>query len=57
RIEGLCIDLKIPSRLRDLGVERKQIPALVSGSRGNSMSGNPRDVSDDRLAQILEQMW
>jgi alcohol dehydrogenase class IV len=57
RIESLCRELGIPSRLRDLGVTQNQIPALVSGSKGNSMSGNPRDVGDDELHEILERMW
>ena len=56
RIESLCRDIGIPSRLKDLGVTRNQIPALVSGSKGNSMSGNPRDVGDEELRQILERM-
>ncbi len=56
-IEKLCRDLKIPSRLRDLNVEREQLPQIVAGSRGNSMAGNPRDLSDDELLQILEANW
>ncbi len=57
RIERLCHQVGIPSRLRDIGVLQEQIPSLVTGSRGNSMSGNPRDVSDEELRAILEQLW
>ena len=57
RIESLCKSLNIPSRLRDIGVKHEQLAALVPGSRGNSMSGNPREVSDARLTQILAEMW
>lgn len=57
RIESLCETLNIPARLRDIGVRHDQLAALVPGSRGNSMSGNPRDVSDHKLAEILEEMW
>jgi glycerol dehydrogenase-like iron-containing ADH family enzyme len=57
RIVELCRDVGIPPRLREIGVGIEQLPALVSGSRGNSMSGNPRDVSDQELLQILQQMW
>lgn len=57
RIENLCRTVGIPSRLRDIGVRRDQIAVLVPGSRGNSMSGNPRDVSDGELRQLLEQLW
>jgi alcohol dehydrogenase class IV len=57
RIEQLCVSLGIPQRLRELGVRQEQLPALVKGSRGNSMSGNPRDVSDEELRDILEKYW
>ncbi len=49
--------LGIPQRLSELGVTREQLPALAKGSRGNSMDGNPCDVSDDKLRTILEQVW
>ena len=57
RIESLCKSLSIPRRLRDIGVRHEQLATLVPASRGNSMSGNPRDISDHKLAQILEAMW
>jgi alcohol dehydrogenase class IV len=57
RIEGLCRDVGIPARLREIGVAIDQLPALVHGSRGNSMSGNPRDVGDDELLELLQKMW
>lgn len=57
RIENLCKTVKIPARLREVGVLQEQIPGLVKGSRGNSMSGNPRDVSDSELTTLLEQLW
>jgi alcohol dehydrogenase class IV len=57
RIEQLCRTVGIPRRLRDLGVRPEQLPVLISGSRGSSMSGNPRDVPDDELKTILEQLW
>lgn len=57
RIESLCELLEVPSRLRDLGVRQDQLAELVPGSRGNSMSGNPREISDDKLAQILDSLW
>jgi alcohol dehydrogenase class IV len=56
RIDTLLIELKIPSRLSEVGVKREQIPAIVRDSRGNSMSGNPRDLSDEELTRILEEM-
>jgi alcohol dehydrogenase class IV len=56
RIEMLLGDLKIPRRLSEIGVKREQIPAIVRDSRGNSMSANPRDLSDEELTNILEEM-
>ena len=57
RIERLCREVQIPARLRDVGVRQDQLPLLVPGSRGNSMSCNPRDVSDEELRNLLEQLW
>lgn len=57
RIESLCREIRIPARLRDIGVKSEQLPALVSSSRGNSMSGNPRDLSDEELLRVLESSW
>jgi alcohol dehydrogenase class IV len=56
-IESLCRDVGIPPRLRDLGVTREQIPPLVIGSHGNSLGGNPRELSDAELTEILEAAW
>lgn len=55
-IRDLCLQIDIPQRLSDIGVQADQLPAIVQSSRGNSMSGNPRDLSDAELLQILEDM-
>jgi alcohol dehydrogenase class IV len=55
-IERIARNIGIPPRLSAVGVERPMIPALVKGSRGNSMDGNPRDVSDEELTKLLEAM-
>ncbi|HUQ69744.1 MAG TPA: iron-containing alcohol dehydrogenase [Planctomycetaceae bacterium] len=57
RIAELCRVVGIPQRLRELGVLQEQIPALVTASHGNSLSGNPRDVTDDDLRGLLEAVW
>ncbi|MBS0205147.1 MAG: iron-containing alcohol dehydrogenase [Planctomycetes bacterium] len=57
RIDRLCREVQIPARLRDVGVRQDQLPILVQGSRGNSMSCNPRDVSDEELQERLERLW
>ncbi len=46
RVDQLCREVGVPRRLSELGITREQIPALVRDSRGNSMSGNPRDLDD-----------
>jgi len=55
-IERLVRDLGIPSRLSQLGVQLEQLPALVEGSRGNSLSGNPREVTTEALNELLTAM-
>jgi alcohol dehydrogenase class IV len=52
----LCDALHVPSRLGQLGVRSEQLDNLVTGSRGNSMNGNPRQLSDPELRSLLEQM-
>ena len=56
RVEALCAAVGIPQRLGEIGVRREHLPELVRGSRGNSMSGNPRELSDEELQQLLEEM-
>ncbi len=52
-IDELAAAIKIPTRLGELGVKPDQLPALVAGSHGNSLDGNPRDVSDAALIELL----
>jgi alcohol dehydrogenase class IV len=56
RIEAICQSVNIPSKLSGLGVTKSQLPEIVKSSRGNSMSGNPRELTDDELQEILEGM-
>jgi alcohol dehydrogenase class IV len=55
-IEKICDRVGVPRRLSQVGVRREQIPALVKSSRGSSMSGNPRELSDEELTAILEDI-
>lgn len=55
-VEYLCERIQIPKTLTALGVSRDQIPDIVASSRGNSMSGNPKEISDDELTTLLEAM-
>ncbi len=54
QVTSVAAQIGIPGRLSALGVRREQVPDLVLGSHGNSLSGNPRDVSDSELEAILE---
>jgi alcohol dehydrogenase class IV len=55
-IETLCRELSIPRRLSDLGVRREQVLELAQASRGNSMSGNPLELDDEQLHQLLQDL-
>ena len=55
-IEALCETVGLPRRLSELGVLHHQIPAIVKDSRGSSMSGNPRELSDEELTELLENI-
>ena len=55
-IENLCDRVGVPRRLSQVGVAAEQIPAIVKSSRGASMSGNPRELSDAELTEILENL-
>jgi alcohol dehydrogenase class IV len=57
KIAELCDRVKTPRRLSQIGVRREQIPELVRSSRGSSMSGNPRELSDEELTLILESIF
>ena len=57
KIESLCDRVKTPRHLSQIGVRREQIPDIVKSSRGSSMSGNPRELSDDELTSILEGLF
>ncbi|MBI3837017.1 MAG: iron-containing alcohol dehydrogenase, partial [Planctomycetia bacterium] len=52
-IEQICQRVHVPRRLSELGVSERHIPDLVRDSRGNSMDGNPRPLSDRELSRIL----
>jgi alcohol dehydrogenase class IV len=55
-IEVLCHEVGIPARLGAIGVHREDLPAIVKSSYGNSMAGNPRQVSETELSALLEAM-
>lgn len=55
-IEAICDRIGSPRTLSEIGVGSSMIPDLVKSSRGNSMRGNPREVSDEELTKLLEEI-
>lgn len=55
-IEFLCERLRIPQTLGTLGISESQIADLAAGSRGNSLDGNPGEVSQPQLIALLQAM-
>jgi alcohol dehydrogenase class IV len=55
-IDELAAAVGVPKRLGELGIRREQLPDLVASSRGNSMSGNPVQLTDDELGRLLEEL-
>jgi len=57
KVRAMQTELEIPDCLGKLGIRRDMIPAIVRESRGSSMSGNPRQLTDAELANILEELF
>ena len=55
-IQSLCHRIGIPTTLTQLGVTAEKIPAITASSHGNSMSGNPKTLTDDELSNVLQNM-
>ncbi len=53
-IERLCDRLGVPQSLADLGVAPEQIPAIARDSFGGSMRGNPVELTEPQLIEILQ---
>jgi len=56
KITEICRAVHIPQSLAEIGVQTEQIAEIVPSSRGNSMNGNPRELSDAELTEILEEL-
>ena len=55
-IENLTRQLHIPSRLGEIGVTSENVELLARKSAGSSMSGNPKELSDAELINLLTHM-
>lgn len=55
-IERLCARVGIPRRLADVGVKSEQIPAIARDSFGNSMHGNPVELTEQQVVRMLQEL-
>jgi alcohol dehydrogenase len=53
-LEGWTGELQLP-RLSQFGISEGDIPAIVAGSRNNSMKTNPVLLEDEEIAAIVQQ--
>ncbi|OYD73707.1 UNVERIFIED_ORG: alcohol dehydrogenase class IV [Burkholderia sp. CF145] len=59
KVESLFIQLDVPRKLRDVGIDQATLPEIASHAIGDwFLGGNPRPVSDEsELKDILEKTW
>lgn len=58
-VEDLVVSVGLPVRLRDIGIERAELPAIGEKTVGDmAIGGNPRPVRTvDDVLEILESAW
>ena len=57
RVEHLCRNFGLPIHLSDCGIDATSIPAITHDSQGNSMSGNPKELSKSEIEKILQTIY
>ncbi len=57
RVVELCHFAGTPTRLSEFGLKRSRIPWVAEHSGGNSMRGNPVQLSSSELEQLLESAF
>jgi alcohol dehydrogenase class IV len=57
RIEQLCRGFGLPMRLSEYGIDSALIPAIARDSKGNSMSGNPKELSESEIEETLRAVY
>lgn len=55
-VKSLSEKIGIPVNLKGYGIEKKDLPALVRSSHGSSMRGNPVELLDDQIMELLERL-
>lgn len=56
-INELAEFLQIPSKLNELGLKTDDIPEVAQNSGGSSMSGNPRELTEQEIINMLNRMF
>ncbi len=56
RVEQLCDAVGSPRRLSDLGVTSSMLPRIAELSGGNSMRGNPVEMTTDSVLHALQKI-
>ena len=55
-VERLCRAIGIPPKFAGTELSESMIPAIVAGSRGSSMQGNPIVLSDEQIEGIVREL-
>jgi alcohol dehydrogenase class IV len=55
-VEKLCRKLDVPSNFKDFGLTEQHFDFIIKNCRSNSMTKNPRELSDEDVAKILESL-
>ena len=55
-IELLCTELKVPTSMKDLNLNKSHFPFIIKNCRSNSMSCNPKEMTDDDVEKLLQKL-
>ena len=59
-VKKLATDVRMPQRMRDVGVKKEDIPGYVENVltyQSHVVDANPRDASGDDIKGIFEAAW
>lgn len=55
-VKKLAGDINLPRNLKEYGIGKQDLPALAEASRGSSMNGNPVDLSNDDIMELIKRV-
>lgn len=56
-IQQLSREIGIPQHLREIGIQEADLPLIAKNSGGSSMSGNPRQMSENDILELLKGIY